>query len=187
MTGRPRSFDRDQALARAVETFWADGYEGTSIAQLTEVMGISPPSLYAAFGDKRRLFGEAVDSYSENLNAAVDASLAQPDVHEAIADLLRKAAEHYTEPGHPPGCLVMSEPSLTDARAAVRELVARRIGRAIDEGEVPAAVDPEKAARFIEAILFGMSAQARDGSSREELLEAAAQGARASLLAYPRP
>jgi AcrR family transcriptional regulator len=183
MTGRPRSFDRDQALDRAIETFWEDGYEGTSIAQLTEVMGITPPSLYAAFGDKRRLFDEAVNAYSENLDAAMAASLALPDAHAAIADLLRGAAEHYTGAGHPPGCLVMSEPLLGDARAAARERVAQRIRRGIEEGEVPAAVEPEEAAGFIEALLFGMSAQARDGSSREELLELAARGAKASLVA----
>jgi AcrR family transcriptional regulator len=181
MAGRPRSFDRDQALDRAIDAFWENGYEATSIADLTDALGIKPPSLYAAFGDKRALFDEAVAHYADNLFAAMDESLGLPEIEAAIRALLRGAAEHYTGEGHPHGCLVMSEPLLAGQRRKAKARIAERVRRAVDEGELAESVDPDGVAEFVESVLFGMSAQARDGAQLERLLEVADRAAVASL------
>src|SRR5688572_9182007 len=106
MAGRPRSFDRDAALAAAVEQFWRTGYDETSIAMLTSAMGVTPPSLYAAFGDKRRLFEEASAVYFERTCEAVDRAAALPTAREAIAKMLDDTARAHTDPTTPAGCLM---------------------------------------------------------------------------------
>src|SRR6266446_8126011 len=108
--GRPRSFDREQALERAMQVFWKQGYEATSIHDLTRAMGINPPSLYAAFGDKERLFMEAVERYQEQRRQSVTKVFDEaPTAKEAVHRLLREAASRLACSGHPRGCmLVMS-------------------------------------------------------------------------------
>ncbi|MCC9306708.1 TetR/AcrR family transcriptional regulator [Kitasatospora sp. RB6PN24] len=185
--GRPRSFDRDAALAAATELFWERGYEATSIADLTEAMGIRPPSLYAAFGDKRRLFDEVVTRYGEVYGlGALDQ---EPTVRAGIARMLQDAARAYTAPEHPPGCMIISaaancsDPAVRDALRAIRNAniadFERRIAAAVAGGEEPPATDPATLARFTGAVLQGMSQQARDGAGREELEAVAAAAMRA--------
>src|SRR5919204_30689 len=103
-TGRPRSFDRDKALEGAIAVFWEHGYDATSISLLTQALGIGAPSLYAAFGDKRALFLEALDRYLRTYGAFTERALAEePNARDAVERLLREAAAAYTRPGRPRG------------------------------------------------------------------------------------
>ncbi len=194
MRGRPRSFDRDDALKRALMAFWKHGYDATSIALLTESMGIGAPSLYAAFGDKRALFDEALDYYAKTYGAfIVDALRDQADARGAVERLLREAAAMFADASHPPGCLVISAatncaPQSAAVQRRLRSFRARTV-RALEEtlesaksrGALPPGVDSHALALFYSSTLQGMSAQARDGATREEL-EAIAS---AALRAWP--
>ncbi|NRQ37258.1 TetR/AcrR family transcriptional regulator [Nonomuraea sp. NN258] len=184
---RQRSFDRDTALESALRAFWRHGYEATSIAELTHVMGIRPPSLYAAFGDKRCLFEEAVQRYQETHGAFTTIALAEePTGRRAIERVLREAAEVYADPGHPPGCLIISaavncgpesadvEALLRGFRTAAKAALKRRIDDDLAAGLIPAGTDTEALATYFAAVIQGMSAQSRDGAPRESLAAVAA-------------
>lgn len=175
MPGRPRSFDRDAAVSVALQAFWRDGYEATSIADLTSAIGINPPSLYAAFGDKQGLFGAAAECYLDSFEQGLAAALSRPTAHAALASLLRMTARAHTEPGTPPGCLVLSEPRLHAERAHLREAIAARIAQGRQDGDMRASIDAETVAGFVVTVMAGMSAGARDGAGREQLLAAAEQ------------
>ncbi|KOU20496.1 TetR/AcrR family transcriptional regulator [Streptomyces sp. WM6368] len=190
--GRPRSFDRDAALDKAMLAFWEHGYEATSIADLTASLGISAPSLYAAFGDKRTLFYEVVGVYGGRYADFAGVALAEePTAGAAVARILREAAEIYTDPAHPRGCMVISAATnttsqevaqaLRERRNAGLEMFESRIRADMATGELPADTDARALARYAGAVLQGMSQQSRDGATREEL-EAVAERA---LLAWP--
>ncbi|KAA1379949.1 TetR/AcrR family transcriptional regulator [Aeromicrobium fastidiosum] len=181
MAGRPRSFDRDAALAAAVEQFWRTGYDKTSVSTLTQAMGVTPPSLYAAFGDKDRLFDEASTLYFERTCEAVDAATDEPTARAAIARTLDDAARAHTDARTPLGCLMLTEPRLAAQREIVRERLARRIARGIDEGDLPASVQPDELASFVVAVMRGMSGCARDGGTADEVRAIA----RTALAAIP--
>ncbi|MGW0755252.1 TetR/AcrR family transcriptional regulator [Streptomyces sp. NPDC002814] len=178
--GRPRSFDRETALEKAIMAFWEHGYEATSVSDLTRVMGIGAPSLYAAFGDKQALFAEVVSEYGTRYGSFSDRALAEePTARAAVARMLREAAAKYTEPGLPHGCLVVHaatncsnpevEAFLRDRRNANIAAIEGRIRADIAAGELPAGADAAALARHTGAMIQGMSQQARDGASREEL------------------
>ena len=126
--GRPREFDLDKALDQALEVFWRNGYEGASIADLTDAMGINPPSLYAAFGNKEGLFRKALDRYVEQRTEFWNEALEAPTAREVVEHLLRGSADFLTEECNPPGCLfVRSALACSEAEDAIRrELAARR-------------------------------------------------------------
>src|SRR4030081_3217877 len=126
--GRPREFDPDQALDRALRVFWRSGYEGASMADLTEAMGITKPSLYAAFGNKEELFRKALDRYVDGPGGYVQVALAKPTAREVVEHLLYQAADAVTDPDHPPGCLaVQGALSCGEAAESIkRELMTRR-------------------------------------------------------------
>src|SRR5918998_3452928 len=105
--GRPREFEPDEALARAMEVFWRQGYEGTSLGKLTAAMGINRPSLYAAFGNKEALFRKALDRYVDERMAFIRAAIEEPTARRAVEALLRGYAASVTNPGTPPGCLTV--------------------------------------------------------------------------------
>jgi AcrR family transcriptional regulator len=187
--GRPRGFDRDEALDRALWLFWSKTYEGTSLADLTEAMGINAPSLYAAFGSKEALFREAVAHYAERQGAEIWRALREaPTLREGIEGFLLATARAYSTPGDPPGCLIVlgTQHALEDADAARRELrtrrranldeLAARLARGVTEGELPADFDVKGAAAFLLSVQTGMSVLARDGADRATL-EAVAQAA----------
>ncbi|MCX5061318.1 MULTISPECIES: TetR/AcrR family transcriptional regulator [unclassified Streptomyces] len=178
--GRPRSFDRETALEKAVMAFWEHGYEATSVSDLTRVMGIGAPSLYAAFGDKRALFEEVVTSYGTRYGSFGDRALAEESTARAAVErMLREAAAEYTAPDRPHGCLVIHaatncttpevEVSLRDRRNANIAAFESRIKDGVAAGELPAGTDAAALARHTGAVIQGMSQQARDGASREEL------------------
>lgn len=169
MAGRPRSFDRDAALAAAVELFWRAGYEKTSVAMLTSAMGVTPPSLYAAFGDKEHLFEEASDVYFRRTCEGVNHAAALPTAREAIHRMLADTARAHTDTSTPPGCLMLTEPRLEAQREILHQRLEDRLARGVRDGDVPAATDTDALATFLVAVMRGMSGCARDGGTFEDL------------------
>lgn len=179
--GRPRSFDVDHALDRALEVFWRKGYEGATICDLTAAMGINPPSLYAAFGNKEGLFRKALDRYAETRAGFVREALARPKVKDAVAALFRGTADFLTENCNPAGCLLVQciagagehdqciRDELCARRAATEKTIRERLKRAKAEGELPKDADPAVLARFIATVTQGMTVQAAAGATRAEL------------------
>ena len=179
--GRPRSFDRAEALRRAMLLFWERGYQSTSIADLATAMGIHAPSLYAAFGSKEQLFAEAVDLYDQLEGEATRRALEQPAAREAVEALLSYNADSYTDPTTPTGCMVVlgcvaSSPDahgaaalLAARRSADRATLRRRLDQAVADGGLPAETDTDALAVFFIAVLQGLAIQARDGATRQEL------------------
>ena len=178
MTGRPRSFDRDEAVARALDVFWRDGYRTASLTRLTQRLGINSPSLYAAFGSKRQLFDEASALYARTFRLMFGERLAAPTARAGVARLLQDFAARRSQPGSPPACMIFDEPLLADERAWARARIAERIARGRDEGEA-IDDDPDRLAAFIFTLMAGINAQARDGAASEELLSCAAVAMRA--------
>ncbi|HEX7532931.1 MAG TPA: TetR/AcrR family transcriptional regulator, partial [Methyloceanibacter sp.] len=179
--GRPRNFDMDEALSRALEVFWRKGYEGATICDLTAAMGINPPSLYAAFGNKEGLFCMALERYADKNEAFLQATLALPKARDGIAALLRGAADSLTDKCNPAGCLLVHgvagagehaeciRQELNARRAASEKVIRERLKRAKAEGELPPSADPAALARFIATVTQGMAVQAAGGASRNEL------------------
>ena len=179
--GRPREFDLDDALDRAIEVFWRNGYEGASVAELCKAMGIKPPSLYAAFENKAGLFRHVIDRYLEQKTRYVAEAFEAPSARETVERLVRGCATFLSEKGKPAGCLFMrSAAAWSDAQDCVwQELAARRaegearlrerLQRAAAEGELPPGIDPGEFTQYIAAVLEGMSARAAAGASAAEL------------------
>ena len=181
--GRPLSFDRDTALDKAMHVFWEHGYEAASISDLTAAMGITPPSLYTAFGDKAQLFLEAIERYGKGPGSYVQRALDEaPTARQAIQRVLDEAADELTQPCHPLGCMMVMattncsvaaehiQNALVRRRALGVSLMQVRIQRGIDEGELPAGTDASALANFYATVYQGMSMQAKDGATRESLL-----------------
>ena len=181
--GRPLSFDRDAALEQAMHVFWERGYEAASIADLTAAMGITPPSLYTAFGDKEHLFLEAIERYGKGPGGFGQRALdEEPTARRAIQRLLNEAADELTQDCHPLGCMmVMATTNCSVAAESIQKALVKRralgvaamqarIQRGIDEGELPAGTDAGALASFYATVYQGMSMQAKDGASRESLL-----------------
>jgi AcrR family transcriptional regulator len=180
--GRPRAFDRDAALDGAMRLFWEKGYEAASVDALGAAMGIGPSSLYAAFGDKARLFQAAIERYENGPGAFRTAILAEaPSAREAVEGLLRAAAEAFTRPGLPSGCMVGLIAAAAPQRRALQAAVKGRLDRAMKSGELAAATDAAGLAAYFTAVLHGLSVQARDGADARQLSETA----RLAMRAWP--
>ncbi|OSQ46362.1 TetR/AcrR family transcriptional regulator [Thalassospira sp. MCCC 1A01428] len=175
--GRPWSFDREQAIETAMQLFWQHGYEGVSVGDLTKVIGVAPPSLYAAFGNKAGLYQEAVKRYEEKYGSLDFASVANASsTAEAVRKLLEGAVRAVTDPARPRGCMISSgmvacHPNLhslaLDAaarREVLRESVANALRPFTKNGD-----EAHRLARYVSAILQGISIQARDGVAKEDL------------------
>jgi AcrR family transcriptional regulator len=180
--GRPRSFDRDEVLDAAVMVFWEKGYEGASIGDLTEAMGIQRPSLYATFGNKRDLFIAAIDRYAATHGrGSFDPLRNDPDTRSAVATFFDTNIRRATERGKPRGCLiacVATETAETDA--ALRKKLSGMYTRADasiadrfranqEEGSFPAQHDPDALARMVHSVIHSIRVRARAGASRKEL------------------
>lgn len=191
--GRPREFDVEKALDSALFLFWRQGYEGTSMSSLTRAMGINTPSLYAAFGDKERLFRKVLDRYIERPASYLPRALEEPSARAAIERLFCGAINMVMQRGRPDGCLLVqgalaSAPmtstvrkELARRRAGAEAAVCRRLQRAVDERELPSNVDAARLAKYFATVLWGMSVQAAGGATREDLEEVA----RTAMRAWP--
>ncbi|WP_394834763.1 TetR/AcrR family transcriptional regulator [Pendulispora rubella] len=183
MAGRPREFDRDEALLRARDAFWARGYEGTSMSDLVSEMGIASARIYAAFGSKEDLFREAVHLYEAREGGFATRALAEePTARGALERMLREAAATYTRPGKPHGCMVVTAATnmakdnapildwLTEHRRARTASIVERLEQAVGEGELAPDTDAQALGDLFAILMHGISVQARDGVSKERLL-----------------
>lgn len=190
--GRPREFCPDTALAAALRVFWTKGYEGASLTDLTEGMGITRPSLYAAFGNKELLFRQALDLYERDKMAYIGEAMREPSAR-AVAEYLLRGAVDTATGGECRGCMgVISsvacqsvEPSIRDdvnRRAeSSKQLIVERMQRAIDEGEFTVPTQADAITRYLLAIMQGISVQAQSGATPPELM----QVVDAALAAWP--
>jgi len=181
--GRPREFDVDKALDQALQVFWLKGYEGASLSDLTEAMGITRPSLYAAFGNKEALFRKAVDRYQGWAKDASYRALNAPTSREVVEQMMRLAADWHTDPCHPRGCMIMQGTLAcgSDAEAFREEMVSRcaegvtamqeRFEQAKSEGDLPGDADPAALARYVTTVLSGMAVAAAGGATRADLYQ----------------
>jgi AcrR family transcriptional regulator len=179
--GRPREFDVDEALAAALRVFWTKGYEAASLTDLTDAMGITRPSLYAAFGNKEALFCKALDLYEQEKLAYIGRALAQPTARAVAETMLRGTVDNVTSEAQPHGCIgVITSVACGSEAQSVREEVTKRgeagkralterFERAKAEGDLPANVDPEGLMRVLVAMVQGISVQATQGATRDEL------------------
>ena len=183
MAGRPREFDREAALEKARDAFWARGFEGVSMADLVDALGLASARIYAAFGSKAELFREAVALYETGDGGFADRALAEePTAARAIERMLQEAAALYTRPGAALGCMVVSSAAnlspdnaglgawLAGHRRARRNSIVARIARGQAEGDVAREIDPEAMGDCFAAILNGFSVEARDGVGERRLL-----------------
>ncbi|CAM3460636.1 MULTISPECIES: TetR/AcrR family transcriptional regulator [Saccharibacillus] len=188
-TGRPRSFDRDQAVVAAMFLFWEQGFESTSLAQLRAAMGnLSAASFYAAFESKEALFREAVEQYMNSYGRVTesfkDASLSPG---AAVEEGLRRSARMQTEAGHPTGCMmVLSASTCSPENRHIREVLTLEreqtrgwlqdcVQRGISVGELPAHTDVRTLTTLFDTFMRGFSSQARDGVPLEALESAITQ------------
>jgi AcrR family transcriptional regulator len=179
--GRPRAFDPDTALDRALDVFWRQGYEGAALSDLTAAMGINRPSLYAAFGNKEELFRRVLDRYVEGPGGYAAAALAEPTARDVVERLVDGAIELTAGPASPGGCLSVCNTQACgpEAEPARRAVIARReaataalverLERARAEGDLPAESDPRALARFAMTITDGIATQAASGVRPDEL------------------
>jgi len=179
--GRPRSFDRDAVLERAMRLFWKRGYETTTMAELLAEMQITTPSIYSAFGDKEHLFLEAIERYKNDYGSYQAKACKEETAKAAVRRILREAALNFVDPQTPPGCmLVVSTVNGCPSSSPVQKVVnsARhesectlkaRIEQGIREGDVPATADAGALASFFSTLLNGMSIKAKEGVSQQEM------------------
>lgn len=191
--GRPLSFDRDAVLQAAMMLFWRHGYEATSLHDLTAAMGIKPPSLYTAFGDKRRLFLEAVGRYLSGPVTSATIIADAGSAREAAANLLSVSVVGFTGADTPAGCLLASaaiscsagaadvQRELAGIRRGIEAQLRDRIVADIDRGDLPAGTDADALAGHVMAVIQGLSTLARDGAPREKLLRVASM----AMAAWP--
>jgi AcrR family transcriptional regulator len=182
--GRPRTFDVDEALDRAVEVFWKHGFQDASLHELTEAMGLSKPSLYAAFGDKEALYLKTLARYVARLVERHAAALNdEPDGRRAVDAFLRSLADMLADPALPGGCFIINgtadcggstipasvELALREALQGSETMVLTRLQRAQAEGDLPAHARPEALAALFASIIAGLAVLAKSGAPRAKL------------------
>ncbi|RFP18474.1 MULTISPECIES: TetR/AcrR family transcriptional regulator [unclassified Duganella] len=182
-SGRPRTFDAETALDKAMKVFWEKGYEGSSLPELTEAMGMNRPSLYAVFGNKENLFRLALERYGASHDPLFNAALAQPTARAVVEHFLRGNADAQTESENPHGCLVINgalacsddalpiRDSLIERRAASEAKLRARLERAKADGDLPADSCSGQMARYVMTVSNGMAVQAAAGATRKQLQE----------------
>jgi AcrR family transcriptional regulator len=170
---RPPEFDRAEALMKAQHLFWQQGYERTTVRDLTEAMGINAPSLYNTFGGKKELFDEAVAAYVGAPARVVPPALGERSAREVFARMLEIAIREYASDTQPRGCLVISDPVLGAERAAGREAIRQRLTVARADGDLPDDADVRALTDYVDIVLRGLSSLARDGADPDALRAAA--------------
>lgn len=193
--GRPRTFDINRAIDQAMMVFWRKGFEGATLDDLTEAMGISRPSLYAAFGNKEALFLKSLDRYRESSASYLQRALQKPVAREVFEDLLNGAINLQSDPLNPGGCLFVQgalavganaesmRAELASRRSVGEDAIRRRYKRAIREGDLSPDTNAADLARFTATLLHGMAVQAAGGDTRKQLLAVA----RMAFAAFPMP
>jgi len=179
--GRPRGFDEDAALEAAMQVFWEKSYEGATIADLTEAMGINRSSMYAAFGDKESIFRRVMERYRADRMAYIREALAQPSLRQVVAGLIHGTAEFLSRPDNPRGCLSIQgalacgtdaeqvKLAMIDWRKNGEAALKNRLQQAQSEGELPAQIHPAHFARYLSSLMAGLSVQAANGARRADL------------------
>lgn len=179
--GRPRQFDEDQALDRALRVFWKHGYEGTSLLDLTKAMKINRPSLYSAFGDKESLFRRVVERYVAKQSCHMQQALNEPTARRVAERIWQGGIDAVSNSSRPQGCLLVhgALACSADAKAAQRELEKRReagetalrhrFERAVAEGDLARDTNAAGLAKFVSAVTYGMAVQSAGGASAEDL------------------
>jgi AcrR family transcriptional regulator len=180
-TGRPISFDKDAALEAAMLLFWERGFEGTSMADLTQAMGLNPSSIYAAFGDKHALFSLAVNRYLDSRAQYAVRALEEPTLEKVIRALFDNTVAFLSTPGHPPTCMTLAgamgtSVDATPARDLMTEIrklnevaIKERLLQARKSGELSKDINVDDYTRYLSSILAGLSIQSANGSTKAEL------------------
>ncbi|MES4904257.1 MULTISPECIES: TetR/AcrR family transcriptional regulator [unclassified Streptomyces] len=183
--GRPRGFDTDEALERAMRVFWAQGYEGASLTDLTKAMGITRTSMYAAFGNKEDLFRKALERYTEGPASYAARALREPTARQVATAFLGGSVRATTRPGCPTGCLgVQGSLAAGDPGRGARDalivwrnegisLLRDRFQEAVDNGDLPPGTDPGLLARYLMTVANGIAVQAASGATRDDLQQVA--------------
>ena len=179
--GRPPAYNHDEALEKALQVFWAHGYEGASMAELTEAMGMNKPSIYAAFGNKEELFRQVLKKYTSGPVAYIQEAMAQPTAKQAVEMLLTKSAELLSG-CKGKGCLVVQgaltcgqgaeliRQELIGYRQNFEDTLKKRLDLAQEQGDLPKHANVAALAKYIATVHQGMSVQASSGASKEQLL-----------------
>src|SRR5438876_12424044 len=192
--GRPRAFDPDAALDRAMHVFWTKGYEGASLADLTRAMRINRPSLYATFGNKEQLFGKVLDRYIDGPVAYFGKALAASKARDVVEEIFLGTARMASDPRLPSGCLMVQgalacgdaagsvRKEIGARRAAAKAALRRRFQRAKREGDLPPNADPAELSHYVMTVLHGMAVQGADGANQDQLRRVA----QIALRAWPK-
>jgi AcrR family transcriptional regulator len=180
-TGRPISFDKDVAMEAAMLLFWERGYEGTSVSDLTQAMGLNPSSIYAAFGDKHALFQLAVKRYMEMRAQYAGKAMEEPTLEKVVRALFDNTVAFLTTPGHPPTCMTLAgavgcsvdassaRDIMTEIRKQNEAAMRKRFLQARKRGELSKDINVDDYTRYLSSILAGLSIQAANGSTKAEL------------------
>lgn len=189
--GRPREFDLEKALATAEELFWRKGYNGTSLSDLTNAMGIVPPSFYFAFKSKEVLFGKVLERYRDEHLGYVDAALSEPTARAVAEHLLYAIADSLTDSSCPPGCLAINNAmpaagtddpvrlKIADLRRELQAKLSARFVQAVEDGDLSKEAEPDALARFVLTLSWGMAIEAQSGTTRAQLRSTVAIALRA--------
>jgi AcrR family transcriptional regulator len=179
--GRQKEFDTEVVLEEAMKVFWRKGYDGASITDLTEAMGIARPSLYSTFGTKEELFEAALARYEQGPSSYFEGALGGATSRQVAEELLRGAADLHADPGSPGGCLTVQGAlvgtedaggptgRLAISRNEAERRIRLRLERSVEEGDLPGDADPAALAAFLRTVTYGMAVRAASGADREEL------------------
>jgi AcrR family transcriptional regulator len=190
-SGRSRQFEVDEALDRALEVFWARGYEGATLPELTRAMGINRPSLYAAFGNKEKLFRKALDRYQTGPMSFLTEALRRPTARAVVEAIFSGFVRMQRDRDRPRGCLIVSgaiacgeevetvREELAHLRRGVVAKLRERFERAVRDGELPAATDCAALGRYVATVLNGLAVQSASGATEKELRLVSAMAMRA--------